>query len=299
MENRWAPGLTLACRLLFFGAGSIHSGIAVALAQSSGPVVASSQEYTPTMTFDVASVRQSPISDSYSVGGWFEPHSSSLRLTNFDINNLLASAYDVRWDQLSGVPAWREMFNIQAKADSAADERMARLSESQERLEQQHMLQGLLADRYKLKVHWEKREGPTYDLVLTKNGPKMRETKGEPSSPEERTAWGNHPVPPIYQQGDSRVGFDFIAHGCSMEEFAGEMAGQFGRSVSDKTGLKGKYDFKLRYHGTFLKDRSADDLDPVAPLDMAIQDQLGLKLVPAKGSVRVLVIDHLEKPSEN
>jgi uncharacterized protein (TIGR03435 family) len=270
----------------------------IALAQGLASNGAQGAGYTPTITFDVASVRESPAADSYFVGGWFQPHSSSLRLTNNNIQNLLASAYGVRWDQLSGVPAWREMFNIEAKADSAADERLAHLSKSQERLEQ-HMLQGLLADRFKLKVHWEDREGPAFDLVVGKKGPKMREAVGAPPSPAETKAWGEHGLPPIHQEGDSRVGFDFIARGCSMDDLAREMADQFGRPVLDKTGLIGKYDFKLRYHDIFLKDRAADDLDPVAPLDVAIQDQLGLKLVLAKGIMRVLVIDHLEKPSEN
>jgi hypothetical protein len=102
-------------------------------------------------------------------------------------------------------------------------------------------------------------------LVVSKNGPKMHEAKSEPPSPEEIRAWGDKPFPHLYQQGDSRVGFDFIAHD----------------------------------HGTRLSDRSADDMDPVPPLETAIQNQLGLKLEPAKGSVQFLVIDHIEKPSEN
>lgn len=191
------------------------------------------------------------------------------------------------------------MFNIQAKSDSAADARLEKLSKDQERLEQQHMLQALLTDRFKLKVHWEVREGLTYDLVVSKNGPKIREAKGEPPSPEDMKTWGDKPIPRLYQRGDSRVGFDFIAHGCSMDDITAMLAGQFGHPVSDKTGLTSKYDFTLRYHGTRLSDRSADDMDPVQPLDVAIQDQLGLKLEPAKGPVQLLVIDHIEKPSKN
>ncbi|MDW5267022.1 MULTISPECIES: TIGR03435 family protein [Acidobacteriaceae] len=258
-----------------------------------------SKAYVPTLTFDVASIRQSPAADSYMVSGSFAPHSSSLRVTDFDAMNLLSMAYGVRWDQISGMPNWSAMFNIQAKSDSAADERLAKLSKAQERLEQQHMMQALLADRFKLKAHWETREGPAYDLVLSKNGSKMQEAKGEPPSAEERKAWGDYPIPPLYQRGDSRVGFDYVAHGCSMNDIVQQLAAQFGHPVVDKTGLTGKYDFTLRYHGTRLSDRKADDMDPIQPLDIAIQEQLGLKLKPTKGSVQMLVIDHIEKPSEN
>jgi uncharacterized protein (TIGR03435 family) len=111
--------------------------------------------------------------------------------------------------------------------------------------------------------------------------------------------WGDRPIPPLYQRGDSRVGFDFVAYGCSMNNLTETLAQQFSRPVVDKTGLKAKYDFTLHYHDTRLSDRSADDQDPTPPLDMAIQDQLGLKLEPGKGPIQLLVIDHIEKPSEN
>jgi uncharacterized protein (TIGR03435 family) len=256
-------------------------------------------DYVPTMTFDVASIRQSPPADSYIVGGSFSPHSSFFRATNLNVANLLAIAYDVRKDQIQGLSDWPAMFNVQAKSDSAADQRLAQLTKDQEKMEQQHMLQTLLADRFKLKIHWETRQGPTYDLVVAKKVPKMQLAKGDPPSAEEQKLWGDRPIPPLYQRGDSRVAFDFVAHGCSLNDLAETLAGQFGRPVADKTGLKGKDDFTLHYHDTRLSDRSPDDQDPTPPLDRAIQDQLGLKLEPAKGPTQLLAIDHIEKPSEN
>jgi uncharacterized protein (TIGR03435 family) len=73
----------------------------------------------------------------------------------------------------------------------------------------------------------------------------------------------------------------------------------FGRPVIDKTGLTAKYDFVVKYQGRWDRDRPADDLDPTPPLDRALQEQLGLKVEPAKGPIKVLVIDHIEKPSAN
>lgn len=257
------------------------------------------QPYVPTLTFDVASVRQSPEADSYRVGGAFAPHSSSLVITNFDVMNLLSMAYSLRRDQISGAPDWRTMYNIQAKSDSAADELLAKLNKEQAWLEQQHMLQQLLADRFKLKTHWETRESFAYNLVIVKSGSKLVEAKDGKLSPEEQKAWGDKPLPLLYQRGSSRTGFDFIAHECSISDIVQMLAGQFGQPVFDKTSLTEKYDFILHYHGTRLSERSADDLDPVPPLDTAIQDQLGLKLEKTKGPAQFLVIDHMEKPSEN
>lgn len=269
----------------------------VTVAQASAPP--ESKAYVPTLTFDVASIRESQAADSYVVGGGFAPHSSSVRVTNFDAWNLLSMAYGIRRDQISGMPDWSAMFNVEAKSDTAADERLASLSKAQQKLEHQHMMQALLADRFKLKTHWETREGLAYDLVLSKSGPKMAAAKGEPPSAEEMKEWDGHPVPPLYQRGGSQVAFDFVAHGCSMSDITSMLAGQFGHPVFDKTGLTGKYDFILRYHDTRLSDRKADDMDPIQPLEIAIQDQLGLKLKPTKGPEQFLVIDHIEKPSAN
>ena len=292
-------GVRSGYKLLLAGRLAIAASVVLAQPGVSPQDSDANGAYVPTMTFEVASIRQSPPADSYIVGGSFSPHSSFFRATNLNVANLLAIAYDVRKDQIQGLSDWPAMFNVQAKSDSAADQRFAQLTKDQEKMEQQHMLQTLLADRFKLKIHWETRQGPTYDLVVAKKGPKMQLAKGDPPSAEEQKMWGDRPIPPLYQRRDSRGGFDFVARGCSMNDLAETLAGQFGRPVVDKTGLKGKYDFTLHYHDARLSDRSADDRDPTPPLDMAIQDQLGLKLEPAKGPIKLLVIDRIEKPSEN
>ena len=110
--------------------------------------------------------------------------------------------------------------------------------------------------------------------------------------------FGDRPVPPLYQENDGQ-GYDFIAHGCPMGQLAGILTGQFGRPVIDKTGLTGKYDFVLRYKGRWDRDRDAEDLDPMPPMDRALQEELGLKVEGTKGLVKMLVIDLIDKPSEN
>jgi uncharacterized protein (TIGR03435 family) len=304
MANLLECKLSSVRKLLLFASGWMVVAAPVAFAQAGAvpamePAAPASKAYVPTLTFDVASIRQSADANFIAVSGGFSPHTGFFHVTDFDAMNLLSVAYGIRWDQILGLPNWRATFNIQAKSDSAADERLASLSKEQQTLEQQHMMQVLLADRFKLKAHWETREGLAYDLVLSKDGPKMAAAKGEPPSAEERKAWSDHPIPPLYQRGDSRVGFDFVAHGCSMDDIVHMLAEQFGHPVLDKTGLTGKYDFILRYHDTRISDRKADDLDPIQPLDIAIQDQLGLKLKLTKGPVQTLVIDHMEKPSDN
>jgi uncharacterized protein (TIGR03435 family) len=84
-----------------------------------------------------------------------------------------------------------------------------------------------------------------------------------------------------------------------MDELVRTLTMQFGRPVFDKTGLTGKYDFVLTNKGRWDRDRAADDMDPTPPLDRALDEQLGLKVEAVKGPVKVLVIDHAEKPSAN
>ena len=119
-----------------------------------------------------------------------------------------------------------------------------------------------------------------------------------PPSADELTGFGDRPIPALYQKNDGQ-GFDFIAHRCPMGQLVEMLTAQFGRPVSDKTGLTGNYDFVLKYKGRWDRDRKADDLDPTPPMDQALQQELGLRVEAARGPVRTLVIDHIEKPSEN
>ena len=146
-------------------------------------------------------------------------------------------------------------------------------------------------------MHWETREGDVLNLVLAKNGPKLQPAGSMPLVPKEFTDKDGKPYP-IHQQ-NAESGYQYIGHSCPMDLLRSILAAQFGRPVIDKTGLAGEYDFIVKYRGRFDSDRSADDTDPTLPLDSAIRDQLGLQVEKAKGPVRVLVIDHIEKPTEN
>ena len=259
--------------------------------------------YVSTMTFDVASVRESKpdVQRGFSVGGGFMPRDTShVRLMNNRILDLLMWAYPVKSHQIKGIPRELEwtMFNVEAKSDSATDERLTKLTKEQVHLEQEHMFQVLLAERFKLKVHWEERNDATYDLVVVKAG-KLKST-GAPPSAEELKNLGNRPIPPLYQHGDSRQGFfEYTAHGATTTDIAWMLSEQFGRPVTDKTGLTGKYDFNLKTYQVRSSDRKDDETNPWPPLETAIQDQLGLKLVPLHRPVRMLIVDHVERPSEN
>jgi len=281
--------------------GCVVSAVGQTAAPAASP--AGAKAYVPTMTFDVASVRENKDADlraGITMSGQFVPHTTNLRLINWRIESILSAAYGVDEWQVVGAPKWPfpTVFVIEAKGDGDADAKMAALPVDEQRMEQQHMLQALLADRFKLKTHWETKEGDVYNLVVAKGGPKLGAEGSTSPSAEELKNFGDRPVLPLYQKNDGR-GYDLIGHACPMSYLVGMLTGQFGRPVVDKTELTGKYDFVVKYKDRWDRDRRADDMDPTPPLDRALQDELGLKLEPAKGPVKVLVIDHVEKPSEN
>ena len=265
-------------------------------------MMAAKAPYTATMTFDVASVREGKVDPlaGITMSGQFAPNSTVLRVSNWGIESLLSYAYGIEHFQVVGLPnwPWTTVFVIDARGDSDADAKMSTLNVDQQRMERQHMLQILLADRFKLRAHWETKAGDAYTLVVTKGGPRLGPEGSVPPTEEERNTFGAASIPAIHQTNYGR-GYAFISHGGSMNELAANLAAQFSRPVSDETGLTGKYDFVLRYEGRWGRDRMADDMDSLPTLDRALQDQLGLRLEASKAPARVLAIDHVEKPSEN
>jgi uncharacterized protein (TIGR03435 family) len=154
------------------------------------------------------------------------------------------------------------------------------------------MFQTLLEDRFKLKVHWETRELAGYDLVVAKGGLKMK-----PSSPDNKIAVDGNSFP----LGTSTVfiGADRVAHligkGSSVEQLVYSLTGRVRSPVRDRTGLAGTFDYDVIFA---LNDLQAD-ANSAPMLTTAIQEGLGLKLEKSKIPVKVLVVDHVEKPAAN
>jgi uncharacterized protein (TIGR03435 family) len=204
-------------------------------------------------------------------------------------------------DKFIGVPTWAkdEKFDIEAKVDPADLEALHKLGPNQRNL----MIQDLLADRFKLKVHHEIREQPIYALVVTKNGRKLNEAKPGDTYPnglkdpyDGRTGAG------VVLRSKHRI----AAQAIPMSSLVVMLTQITGRTVVDKTGLAGEYDFTLNWTPEIAATPSPGT-DSAAPLPddsgpslfTAIQEQLGLKLESTKGPADVLVIDHIEMPSEN
>jgi uncharacterized protein (TIGR03435 family) len=304
MNEHSYPKLSFRLNPVIFVVGLMAMAVPTCVGQAGAVTLpasasAESAEYVPTMVFDVASVRENK-DISYMMGGYFMPHTTSFRAPSLSIEHLIWTAYGVLPYQVVGAPNWPQptLFMIEAKGNSDADAKLAALTKEQQKAEHEHMLQVLLAERFKLKAHWETREGDVYNLVIAKGGPKLGAQGSMPLSADEKKMYGEKPAQPLVPRFDER-GSAYVAHSCPMDQLVLALTLLLGQPVMDKTGLAGKYDFVLKYKGRTDRDRPADDPDPTLPLDQALQQELGLKVEASKGPLKLLVIDHVEKPTEN
>ena len=220
---------------------------------------------------------------------------------NASLMRLIRQAYGLnvrdRGDdgRVAGAPNWAESesYDIDAKMDSSVADELKKLKPVDRNLARQRMLQALLADRFKLVAHTETKEFPVYVLTLAKNGPKLHEAKaGDTYENGYKLPNGKPSGAGFNSDEEGKVS----AQGVTTENFARWLSQKVGRTVIDKTGLTGRYDFALRW--TTDEDDDSAGAGGSAILD-AIQQQIGLKLESGKGPVEVVVIDHAEKPSMN
>ena len=276
----------LAVVLMLAAAPSLHAQAA--------PIV-EEPGYTPTLTFDIATIRLAPPPDAnFHVTVSSPPHSSRFEATNLPIKGLIQIAYGFG-APVTGAPDWvaNTFYNIQARSDAEADARLAKLTDNEVRLEKRHAIRALLADRIGLKTHLETRNTAIYNLTLAKAGLKMQPSP-KPPAPAEGEA--PHPLPAAdVQAHGSQHGLEFVVANAPMQAVCGALSSQVEAPVVDKTGLAGIYNFTLQ----FGRDWSAHDPDSYPSLFTAVQEQLGLKLDSVHESVPNLIIDHISKPTEN
>jgi uncharacterized protein (TIGR03435 family) len=259
--------------------------------------------------FEVASVKRNTSGDQRVAiqnqpGGLF-------RATNVTLRLLLGNAYRGEASRIEGGPSWfnSDRFDILAKAEGDAPPDQFRA-----------MLRALLQERFKLSVHHETRELPIYALVVARSdrklGPHLRpaavdcSTVGRGSAPPPISQSPTERLPCGMRQAPGRI----QAGGVPMAPLVGNLSNFVDRLVVDRTGLKGNFDLELEWTPDQLRDlKPLADLPPGAqslvngvPFDpngpsifTALQEQLGLKLESTKGPVEVLVIDSVERPTED
>ena len=268
----------LVRRMLLFVAATLVAPIAHT--QSSPPAVAA------VPAFEVVSVKANR-SGTNRMSFQLTPDGFVAR--NMQLMWFIQVAYGaIEQRMVSGAPDWTntERYDVDAKVDGSDVPELAKLSSDQ----RNSMLQPILEERFKLRYHFETRDLPDFALVVGKSGPKgLTESKQtDPVSPPQWKITGR---------------YQMSVHGMTMAELCRIiLSTESQRLVVDRTGLKAKYDFALQWSRDDPAAKPADAPPPEASgpsIFTALQEQLGLKLVPTMVPTRVLVIDHIERPSEN
>jgi len=263
-----------------------------AIGQAAATAASSQQQDAPPILpqFGVVSVKLAKPSNE---GGMqFLP--DGVHITGMVLQSLLqVSQQQFDNGQIVGLPSWANTtrFAIDAKVAPADVSHWEELSPNQKSL----ALAPLLADRFKLQVHTESKLGSGYALVIAKNGPKLKEAG-------------------LGEATQNQIGRSHISMQAATLASAAQLLSLWlGRTVVDKTGLKQKYDLTLDWtvdidDGTWRPHDQGSGLEPPASgadisqgpsIFTAVQEQLGLKLVPESVPVNVLVVDHVEMPSPN
>ncbi len=237
------------------------------------------------------------------------------RCQNQNVYSLISLAYKLQRYQLTQQPGIfdAERYEIDATVPEGTTIEQFR-----------QMQQNLLKERFKLTVHFEKKELPGFELVVAKGGVKMQQAEPPTTKPEDPPA----PGPVLSSRNLNKEGFPIIPRGArgmimmsgkaswgaeaTAEEIATMLGTQLNRPVMDSTGLSGKYEVALMWvtdNGLRAPSAASTGGDPGAPavsdsdtgptLATAIQEQLGLKLQPRKTMVDVLMVDHVEKATDN
>ena len=270
-----------------------------------------------SLTFEVASVKSNKSGDGrVMIGG----PPGRFNVTNMPLRGIIGFAFAIQPFQLVGGPEWinGDRFDIVAKVQ--ADTPPAAMFGAGSPGPTQRMLQHLLADRFKLKVHTETRDMPIYALVLARSdgklGPKLQPAAVDCAALRGRGPGGAPPAPLAPGQRPQcgmMMGIGSLAAGgVPVSVLATTLSPRVGRIIVDRTGLTGPYEFNLDFTPDQLPPAGGPGpvappgAPPLAPVDpngpslyTALQEQLGLKLDSQRGPVEVIVIDSVDHPTED
>jgi uncharacterized protein (TIGR03435 family) len=278
IAGTWSQGAPLALNL-----ARATPETAWAIPEPPPPPVRMAANANPA--FDVATLKPS---DPARPGQIVTLRGAEVITTNTTLHDLINLAYWLHPKQVTGGPAWTESdkYDLAGKPDAPGQPNVDQMK---------MMIQKLLADRFQLKFHFEKRELSVYAITIAKTGAKITKSQDDPKAL------------PGWNFGRSASGTTFTFRNSPLSQVAALLQNSLDKPVVDHSGLSERYDFTV----TFTPDPAqaamlggppppaANNPDAAPDLFTAFQQQLGLKLESTKAPVDVMVIDKVGRPSEN
>lgn len=255
--------------------------------------------------FDVATIRPSKSDALRTVRSVGE-----LQMVDVTARYLIEQAYNIPWtngskDRIRGGPGWLDSdhYDVDAKIAPEVAVTLEQMPEAQRRRQMNLRLQTLLADRFKLRVHFETRQEPVFAIMTGKKGPKL-------------TVFSTAPVSSAKPQQDQGIlvryngqAAQMTAKGATLADLANWLTGYSemgGQTVVDQTGLTQRFDFALNWTRERAFATGEQNVESETPagaggpaLFTALQEQLGLKLVHTRAPVEIIVVDSIERPTGN
>jgi uncharacterized protein (TIGR03435 family) len=299
-------GVGLVCMLLSAVCATAQAGAAATQStNATSPAAPAAPDAAPSAApaWDVSTVKPAGPDEHNSM---FNFMPDGIKITNVPLWMIVREAFGLEDDHMFGGPAWSKTsnFDIEAKVSPEDAAKFKALKMEQ----RQQMMIAVLEERFGLKYHHETRDLPMYELVVAKGGVKMHESIPDAKGPDSGGP-GPAPSPGRHILMMHRGHIESV--GTGMPGLARALSGQLGRTVIDKTGLTGNFDYKLDWtpEGAALPmamggnpaavgNATSQDTDGPS-IFTAVEEQLGLKIESTKGAVDVIVIDQLEQPTAN
>lgn len=273
-------GSVLLTAMILSAAGAVHS-----------------QTKQTALSFDVVSIKPSDPSKEHEAMYWRQP--DGLKWDGVTLNGMISNGYGVSRlvkGQIEGGPTWMssQAFDINAKVDAETAARWSHMTQEQTDEERRAMVRSLLSERFHFKFHHETRNLPVLVLRVAKSGSKLQHPHPQHDLPV------GVPVSRISFPGEGRM----EGHAAVMSNLVRSLASEpeiAGRTLLDKTGLTGGYDFSLHWTPDSLASdaRSNESGTQWPSLFTALKEQLGLNLAQEKEPIDIIVVDSVERPSEN
>jgi uncharacterized protein (TIGR03435 family) len=243
--------------------------------------------------FEVVSIKRNLSNNGGSNWNFLPLVGIHVSATNVPAKAIIETAYDIKDFQLSGGPAWitSEKYDLEAGISESLFEKMRKLPQEEQVREFDLMLQSLLSDRFKLQLTRQTKEVPILALVVSKDTSKIGPLVDQPFPKNP----GGSTMIEIGRNGQRKI----TATKTTTENLASALTRVLGQEVLDKTDIVGNYTFTISWADPMQAGPGTPNDSSGPSLQAALQDQLGLKLVPSKGPVETITIDHIEEPSPN
>ena len=287
--------VAILCCLGFVFAGALRAQTAASTAEKEpAPSSTLSQSAPNNPTFDVASIHPNHYDRTNHSHLYTEANQGRFRAINASVMQVIGFAYEMPEFRILNAPGWlrSEKFDIEARSNPALAARLATIPYASAKPELAAMVRSLLAERFHLAAHIEKRRLPVYFLVIAKGGPKLRSGQDAPKHLDT----GNR---------DGAVALTINNSSHATADLCEMLYRYAGRIIVDKTGLTGNYSLALHFSQDDARAAIPTRVASTAQQDSgpsvftAVKEQLGLELKTGKAPVDVLVIERVEAPTEN